>query len=302
MSTPARPFIEDAYPELQRDLRFFPLGVAQPRTLSTAQIAHYNQRGFVAPIDIFDADEIGEIRAYFDWLLPRALAAGWNSYEITNWHKHCRGVWDIVTEPRILDYVEDLLGPTIIARHSHFFAKLPGDGKRVSWHQDASYWPLSPSKVVTAWLAIDDVDEENAAMQVIPGSHLHAQLPFRSSDETEQNVLDQTVDSPERYGEPPVTLALRAGQISLHSDWILHGSEVNRSKRRRCGLALRYLSSDVRAFNGWNQHSVVCRGDDPSGHWANHPRPATEHVPRKGMDEDTVSAAWSAPAPDFDRR
>lgn len=282
----------NAYPELERELKFFPLGVESPAHLSKAQVAHYNAKGYIAPLDVFDADEIGAMRAYFDELLPKALAAGWNNYQITNWHIHCQGVWDIVTQPRILDYVQDLLGESIILRHSHFFAKLPGDGKRVSWHQDASYWPITPSKVVSAWLAIDDVDVDNAAMQVIPGSHLNAQLPFLESTQEENNVLNQTVPDATRHGEPPVSLVLKAGQMSLHSDWTLHGSEVNRSNRRRCGLAMRFLSSDVRAFNGWNENSIVCRGTEPSGHWANHPRPDGEHVPRKPASAELSSHQW----------
>jgi ectoine hydroxylase-related dioxygenase (phytanoyl-CoA dioxygenase family) len=283
----------DAYPELERDLRFFPLGVEYPERLTRAQIDHYNEKGYIAPVDIFDDDEIAEIRTYFDDLLAKALAAGWNSYEIVNWHKFCRGVWDIVTQPKILDYVQDLLGETVIIRHSHFFAKLPGDGKRVSWHQDASYWPLTPSKVVTAWLAIDDVDLGNGAMQIIPRSHLNAQLPFSESRSDENNVLNQTVADPERYGDAPVALELKAGQISLHSDWLLHGSEVNRSSRRRCGLAMRYLSSDVRAYNGWNQHSIVCRGVEPTGHWASHPRPDGEFIPRQEAEVDLTPQGWA---------
>ena len=271
----------DAYPELDRDLRFIRLGVDRPSCLSAEQIEHYNERGYIYPIDVFSTAEIEEIRRYFDDLLDKALAAGWNSYELTNWHKHCRGVWDLVTNDRILDIISDLLGETVILRHSHFFAKLPGDGKRVSWHQDASYWPISPSKVVSAWLAIDDVDAENAPMQVIPSSHKHEQIAFNDSTPEENNVLNQTVPTPEAYGDSPVAFELRAGQISLHSDWILHGSEPNRSDRRRCGLAMRYLSSDVRAFNGWNQHSIVCRGSEPTGHWANHPRPDGEVIPVK---------------------
>ena len=143
----------NAYRGLQREVRFIPVGVGDPQTLTRAQIAEYNTRGYLAPFDIFSKAEIGTIRTYFDDLLAKALAAGWDSYAMTNWHKNCRGVWDIVTENRILDIVQDLLGETVILRHSHFFAKLPGDGKRVSWHQDASYWPLTPSKVVSAWLA-----------------------------------------------------------------------------------------------------------------------------------------------------
>jgi non-heme Fe2+,alpha-ketoglutarate-dependent halogenase len=285
----------DAYPDLQRDLRFIPLGVEEPKALNAAQIDSYNERGVIAPVDLFSAQEMTDIRGYFDTLLPKALAAGWNSYEIVNWHKTCRGIWDIVTHPRILDHVQDLLGETVICRHSHFFAKLPGDGKRVSWHQDASYWPLSPSKVATVWLAIDDVDADNAAMQVIPGSHRLAQLPFSESGKDESNVLNQTVRDAEQYGEP-MMLTLRAGQASLHSDWLLHGSEINHSNRRRCGLALRYLSADVRAFEGWNEHSVICRGSDPSGHWANHPRPAGEAVPQKDVDREPTSHSWTEKA------
>ncbi len=284
----------DAFPDLQRDLRFFPLGVDEPAHISSAQIQQYNERGYVFPIDIFSAAEIESIRSYFDELLPKALEAGWNSYELTNWHKHCQGVWDIVTDSRIIDVMEDMLGDTVILRHSHFFAKLPGDGMRVSWHQDASYWPLTPSKVVSAWLAIDDVDLGNGAMQVIPGSHLNAQVEFRDSAAEERNVLNQTVDDPAQFGDPPVALELRAGQISLHSDWVLHGSEPNNSPRRRCGLAMRYLSKDVRAYDGWNDNSIVCRGEEPSGHWANHPRPPGELIPVKDAVDDPTDVSMKS--------
>ena len=128
-----------------------------------------------------------------------------------NWHKHCRGIWDIVTDSRIIDVVSDLLGETVILRHWHLFAKLSGDAERVSWHQDASYWPLTPSRVVSAWLAIDDVDVDNPAMLVIPGSRLYAQVPFRDSAAAENNVLVQTVHNPEDHGDRAVSLEMRAG-------------------------------------------------------------------------------------------
>ena len=206
------------------------------------------------------------------------MAAGWSNYDVVNWHKTCRGIWDIVTEPRIIDVVADLLGATVVLRHSHLFAKLAGDPKRVSWHQDASYWPLTPSRVVSAWLAIDDTDIANSATQVIGGSHHHAQPTFRDSTTTENNVLVQTVDNAADYGDPPVAVEMRAGPISLHSDWILHGSEPNRSNRRH-GPAMRYLSADVRACNDWNADSIWCRGTDAGGNWANHPRPDGELIP-----------------------
>ena len=84
--------------------------------------------------------------------------------------------------------------------------------------------------------------------------------------------MDQTVLDVEQYG-PPIDDQLKAGQISIHSDLLLHGSSANDSNRRRCGLTLRYCSADVRAGLDWNLKGVVVAGQDPSGHWANPPRP-----------------------------
>ena len=107
----------NAFPELDRDLRFIPLGVDEPRHLSVDQVRRYNDAGHLFPIDIFSPTEIAEIRAYIDDLLPRTLAAGWDNYQVVNWHKHCGGIWDIVTDSRIIDVVSDLLGDTVVLRH-----------------------------------------------------------------------------------------------------------------------------------------------------------------------------------------
>ena len=170
--------------------------------------------------------------------------------------------------------VSDLLGPSVIAWGSHFFCKMPGDGKRVSWHQDASYWPLTPSKAVTVWLAIDDADPGNANMRYIPGTHTLGHLTWKLSETDEGNILNQTVPDVEKYGAP-VDVQLNAGEAAIHSDLLLHGSEANRSDRRRCGLSLRYTAGDVRAYSGWAEKGVVVAGAPPA-HWGDRPRPSED--------------------------
>jgi ectoine hydroxylase-related dioxygenase (phytanoyl-CoA dioxygenase family) len=152
---------------------------------------------------------------------------------------------------------------------------MPRDGKVVNWHQDASYWPLTPSKAVTAWLAIDDADVENACMRFIPGSHHYGHLTYHLTEESEDAVLNQKVENAEQFGKP-VDDELKAGEISLHSDLLLHGSQPNHSDRRRCGLTLRYCAADVRAGMDWNAKGVIVSGQDPTGHWANPPRPGND--------------------------
>jgi non-haem Fe2+, alpha-ketoglutarate-dependent halogenase len=263
---------EDELRSLDRDLRFYSVENSDPKVLSQGQIEHYNERGFVAPINIFSSNEISSIRSYFDDLLARVTAAGGDSYSISSAHLKYGPVYDILTDSRIIDSVSDLLGENVIAWGSHFFCKMPRDGKAVAWHQDASYWPLSPSKAVTVWLAIDDADRENACMKFIAGSHHVGHLTYRPSDSSDHNVLSQSIDNAEQYGEV-VWDELKAGQISMHSDLLLHGSEANESSRRRCGLTLRYCAADVHAAMNWNEKGVHVRGSDSRGHWFNNPRP-----------------------------
>lgn len=259
----------------ERDLRFVPIKNTSPTSLTPEQIAHYNEQGYIAPVPVFNETEITELRAYFDDLLTRTLAAGGNSYSISSAHLEHGRVHDILSDPRIVTAVSDLLGEDVVGWGSHFFCKMPGDGKAVAWHQDASYWPLTPSRTVTVWLAIDDADTENACMRFLAGSHHHGHLTWRESTPEEHNVLNQTVENAEQYGTP-VDDCLRAGEVSIHSDLLLHGSNANNSARRRCGLTLRYAPAYVRAGQGWNAKGVLLNGADPDGHWGNPPRPAQD--------------------------
>ncbi len=260
---------------LKRNLTFHPADPSRAKHLTRQQVELYNSDGYVRPLDIYTTAEITAIRQYFDDLLQKTIAAGGNSYSISTAHMKYGGVYDILTNPRILDFVSDLLGDDVIAWGSHFFCKMPGDGRAVAWHQDASYWPLTPSHAVTVWLAIDDADLDNGCMKFIAGSHHSGHLTYRKSTPEEHNVLDQTVENAEQYGTIVVD-DLKAGQASIHNDLLLHGSDANMSTRRRCGLTLRYAAAHVRAGMSWNEKGIVARGSDPSGHWANPKRPSVE--------------------------
>ncbi|MBA4067019.1 MAG: phytanoyl-CoA dioxygenase family protein [Isosphaera sp.] len=259
---------------VDRDLSFHPSTTAAPTVLTPDQVARFNRDGYLMPFRVFTDAEAADLRAYFDRLLARYAAEGKDSYSISTAHLRHGRVWDVLTNPRITAIVSDLLGPSVVAWGSHFFCKMPGDGKTVSWHQDASYWPLTPSKAVTVWLAIDDADRGNAAMKYIPGTHVLGHLTYQLSETDAHNVLNQTVPDVGKYGEP-VYVELRAGEASVHSDLLLHGSDANTSSRRRCGLTLRYTPGDVRAYMGWQDKGVVVAGEKPA-HWAHRPRPTEE--------------------------
>ena len=129
--------------DIPRNLRFYPSDPSQAHTLSSERIEAYNRDGYIKGMRIFSGDEIDDIRSYFDALLARVLESGGDSYSISTAHVHYGRVWDLLNDERIVAHVKDILGPDVIGWGSHFFCKMPHDGKRVSWHQDASYWPMS---------------------------------------------------------------------------------------------------------------------------------------------------------------
>ena len=269
---------------IQKELKFFPVENTNTNKLNAAQIESFNKNGFIFPITIFSHSETAKITTYFETLLDSAKKIGYEDYSINGWHYHCRGIYNLMMNSSILEYVADLIGPNVLNIMTHLFYKRSQDKRKVSWHQDASYWPLTPTKTITVWLALDDVSAQNGAMKFIPGSHHHGQIPFRASDVVEHNVLNQTVSSPEDWGENAVNVELKAGQISIHSDLLLHGSEPNLSATDRRGLTLRYMPSDVQCTDsnfGKNRRAFQCLGTNPEKHWSIVPPPVGEAIPLK---------------------
>ncbi|MBY4891912.1 phytanoyl-CoA dioxygenase family protein [Rhodobacteraceae bacterium N5(2021)] len=258
------------------DLGFAPVPERPCKRLTREEVAQYNREGFVQPFAVFPPDEIAAIRAYFDTLMAALGPAG--AYGINCYQARMAGIWDIATDPRILDLVEDITGPDIICWASAILSKAPNDPKRVPWHQDASFWQLSPARTVTVWLAIDDADAENSAMRFLPRTHDKGIIKTSATDESA--VFHKGIADAERFGAPFVN-ALKAGQASLHADMLVHGSEPNTSDRRRCGLTLRYCPADVRITDPeWARgvEAILCRGTDSHGHWTHHPRPDNDDI------------------------
>lgn len=257
---------------LPRQIGFVPASNSAPQVLSQQQIESYNTQGYLLPFTALQSEEAGELRAFFDGVLAAFMELGRSSYSVNTAHLRFQRIYDLVQHPRIVAAVADLLGPNLVCWGSHFFCKMPKDGKRVPWHQDSTYWPLSPTKTVTVWLAIDDADPQNANMKFIPTSHLHGLIDYDETQEAD-TVLDLAVSNPHAYGEGELDVTLRAGQFSMHSDLLLHGSEANQSDRRRCGLTIRYAAADVTTWYDWHKKGILVRGKDVSGHWLNPPRP-----------------------------
>ena len=195
------------------------------------------------------------------------LPDGFDINLVNNWHKANRWVYDLCRTPAILNYVEDLIGPDFFQWGGQFFCKLPGMTSEVPWHQDAQYWPLTPHETVTVWLAFYDSDDENGAMRVVAGSHDVGMFDHDTVDRVE-NVLNQSIDEGQFSPDDVVTIDLKAGEMSLHDDRLIHGSGPSVSGRRRVGLTMRFCPTKVKCdLSVWPTFEAYqVRGEDVFNH------------------------------------
>jgi ectoine hydroxylase-related dioxygenase (phytanoyl-CoA dioxygenase family) len=237
------------------------------KRLTEEQQKFYHANGYMIGLPpVLPAQQVLELNDGLDELM-KLLRPGEDSKEIREWHESSRFLYDICTNDMILDHVEDVLGPDFYLWGSNFFIKPPRSSSTVGWHQDTYYWPLEPKISATVWLALEDVNEENAAMRVIPGSHKVGLLKHSRSSDTD-SVLTLECEGGQFREDLAVSLNVKAGAFSMHDDKLVHGSPANSSERRRAGLTIRYSSTIVKCDLSVNPYfkTYLCRGVDTYKH------------------------------------
>ena len=192
--------------------------------------SNFARDGFVFPIDVMSGQKAERYRQQLESVeqAARANTPGYND-QLNYLHVILPFVHEIVSNQRILDAVESILGPDILVWGSTFFIKEPHSESFVSWHQDLRYWGLDSEDEVSAWLALSPVTEANGCMRFVPGSHRGALVDHRDSFAT-NNALTRGQEAViEIADDDTICVPLAPGQISLHHGKLLHCSGPNRS-------------------------------------------------------------------------
>jgi hypothetical protein len=246
------------------------------QVLSDEQVKHYVRDGYISPIEVLNQGEIQTLNQKLQEFRERINLNGKIAGRY-NQKPHLILPWadQIIRHPRILDAVEQLIGPNIFCWGSQFFSKDAGDNAYVSWHQDGNYWGLSSIDVVTAWVALTPSTLASGCMNVVPGTQVqHVQ---HIDTYAENNLLSRGQEiavtvSPEEV----VPIELQPGQMSLHHVMIFHGSEPNKSDHPRVGFAIRYVPTHVRQTAGDRDSAILVRGIDEYHHFEHETAPDAE--------------------------
>ena len=217
-------------------------------TLTESECRSFREQGFIGPFTAFSRAEMAEIDAHlvenvFRTAGPSAPKhtgpVGPDRFFMAGQSRHLddEGVYRMCTHPEVVGRMASLYGPDLLLWRSNFFLKEPG-GLEIPWHQDLNYWPLEPLVNITAWMACDDIDGENACVNLIPGSHKKT-LPHVPKQEGERIQFHEKADPEAFEVKDAVAMHLAPGQFFLFNEKTLHQSDENRSDRRRLGLAIR---------------------------------------------------------------
>lgn len=134
------------------------------KCLSQEMITQFDEDGILFPIQVLSPIEVARFRSAFDqW--EAQLGGKVGKDQLHQAHLHFGWAYELATHPRVLDAVEDLLGPDILLWATSVFPKYPHDLTYISWHQDGTYWNLDCTRVVSAWIALTDSTVENGCMR-----------------------------------------------------------------------------------------------------------------------------------------
>ena len=241
--------------------------------LTNQQLRDYEGLGFVHSIPILSNEEVCHYRSEVE---KTCQAIGGSVTRLDGVHLFFRWAWDLSTHPRLLDCLEQVLGPNIVLKSTRIFYKYGNSASYVGWHQDGITEKLEDGRAPAVWLGLTDATAENGCLRVIPRSHHFGLLQHyarpdvdrladtsgtqvRLRSRAREDELSGKFTSVPANADEPFDLVMQSGQMSIHHPVILHGSNSNVSAASRIGLSASYSAPEL--YSG--AAAVWARGEGP---------------------------------------
>jgi len=236
-----------------------------PKTLTDEQVRKYKDLGFVTPVPIYSNEETRIYRAHFE-NVENNMSKFFQGIGQTKFYLRFSWAYQMATHPKLLDAVEDLIGPNILLYHNTAWVKEKKDKAYVSWHQDNTYFGHDPCEVLTAWIALSPAARESGCMQFLPGSHKKGLRELKEPDTDSGNMLSsgQNVNISTETNDP-VPVILQRGEASIHHAFLVHGSLPNNSENRRIGVTFIYHPPHLQQIGDHPTSAMLVRGEDKFG-------------------------------------
>jgi phytanoyl-CoA hydroxylase len=225
--------------------------------LAPAQVEQFKAQGFLSSSKVLSGRKVDVLRRELERVMretanpevPQPISirnlngsSATPVWQIVNIWEASEPFQRLISHPKIVEEVAQLSGAKELRLwHDQIQFKPASLGGVNHWHQDWPYWPsIAPwNEQVSAWIALDDVDEKNGCMSMVPGSHL-----WGNCIEFLQGLPDFTA-MPERYEGHEIEVRrvpVKKGEVHYHHSLTWHGSHENHSGRPRRAIACHYMT------------------------------------------------------------
>ncbi|MCY3715585.1 MAG: phytanoyl-CoA dioxygenase family protein [Chloroflexi bacterium] len=235
-------------------------------------VEHFLDEGYVVVPGLFGADEIERIQAHFmqlnaqghGYVGDRSTLLGADdplaAYpRLVHPHRFDKLSLDWLLDERLRQWTTALLGAQPYAAQTMFYFKPPG-ARGQALHQDQKSLRVRPGTCLAAWMAVDDCDEDNGCMQIVPRTQDLPQLCLIDAD-LSVSFSSRTVPIPP--GSAPQPIPMRAGDVLFFNGQVIHGSYPNRSQTRfRRSLIGHYVVGEARQVAEFYHPLLRFNGDE----------------------------------------
>ena len=221
-----------------------------PITLSTEQREAYERDGYVAVPDVFPSEELAALDAELDRLIaiPGNDAGGHRAGWIYAVAQRSELTRHFAEDERLQALIEDLVFPGIAIHSTKLVTKLPNSDDICHWHQDEAFYtkPDDPEtfaqRRMSVWVPLQDTDQHNGCLWVVPGSHRWGIDPWTPQD---TGTCQRRVNRVEYADEHAVPLPVTAGTVGLFSAYTWHHSKNNATDRVRRAFIVSYQEATL---------------------------------------------------------
>jgi phytanoyl-CoA hydroxylase len=231
------------------------------RRVTVDEYVRFRAEGYLIARGLLASDEVEELLAHVDEM-PADIG------RIHMLHRRLEIHERFMLHARVLDVVQALIGPDVLALQTMLFVKHPGSPGQ-GYHQDSYHILTEPDSLIGAWMALDRADEENGCVRITAGSQsepvypdvdedaghggdrLLADIPaVAGADDPDETRNDLTAVAA-RYPGREVAAVLDPGDVVFFGGRVLHRSHANRSAtRRRRSFVAHYCNA--RSYVPWD--------------------------------------------------
>ncbi len=228
--------------------------------LTEEQVHSYQQNGHILLRQVASAEEVAAYRPIITGAAERYNTEkrslqdrdtyGKAFLQIMNLWTRDEAVWRFVLARRFGEIAAELLGVDgVRLYHDQALFKESGGGM-TPWHQDQHYWPLDTDKTITLWMPLVDAEAEMGTMRFASGSHSVGYLGDLPISDESQDTINRFI---EEKGYPISNCgAMKAGDATFHSGWMLHGAPGNASDTLREVMTIIYFADGAQVGHADN--------------------------------------------------